>query len=133
MTFHHLDAIYFSYHRWKALHFLKKKQLFTVLALAGMQIAAHPKTGSRKCVRSRDSWQNLLSSVQLIFSKLLHMSLDEYKIYLKILVQKNIYNYSIWLFHLKSFCVKFASNYLPLYGTSKNYNFLNNLVWRWNL
>jgi len=34
------------------------------------------------------------------------MSLDKYKIYMKILVLKNIYNCSIWLFHLKSFCVK---------------------------
>ena len=88
VTFHHLDVIHFSSNGWKALHFIGASQ------------------DANNSGRSRISWHIFLFSLQLIFSKLLHMSFDKYKIYMKIVILKNINNYSIRPFHLKSFCVK---------------------------
>jgi hypothetical protein len=77
VTFHHLDVIHFSSNGWKALHFIDASQ------------------DANNSGRSRINWHIFLFFVQLIFSKLLHMILDKYEIYMKIVALKNNYNYSI--------------------------------------
>jgi hypothetical protein len=107
VTFYHLDAIHFPAIGRKALHFISDSQ------------------DANNSGRSRVSWHIFLFSVQLIFSKLLHMSLDKYNIYMNIVALKNNYNYSIWPFHLKSFCVKLPQIIYRYIALQKLY-FLNN-------